>query len=187
MMSNTAIMRCVALALLLGLAMTTPRPAAAQCPNNCTGHGTCVPSPETRRFVCECHEGWTGSACSRRESANAKAKEPEPEIIVDIPEEESGDSKRRGRPAAGVRPFDEVASDSWGDLQPAEQTLLKNLGWEKGTWNSKRSARTPWPPAMYQPFDILKAKEQSAVLGLGLTPREWNTGKHVAILTERGV
>jgi hypothetical protein len=178
----------VAAALIVAIATATP--AVAQCPNNCTGHGTCVPSPESRRFQCECYDGWTGAACSRRESAKekAKAKEAEPEMIVDIPEEEpQRGSKSRGRPASGVRQFDEVASSYWKKLQPREETLLKDLGWERQTWDAKRSPRTIWPPAMHLPFKGLKAKEQSAVIGLGLTEYDWNTGKAVAILMQNSV
>lgn len=173
-------------ALIVALSPATP--AFAQCPNNCTGHGTCVPSPETRRFQCECHEGWTGSACSRRESAQAKAKEPEPEMIVDIPEEDPPRaSKGRRQPASGVRQFEEVASSYWKQLRPREKALLEHLGWERQTWDTKRSARTIWPPAMQQPFNGLKPKEQSAVFGLGLTEHDWNTGKALAILMQSSV
>jgi hypothetical protein len=173
------------LAIVLGLAacLALPHPLLAQCPNNCTGHGTCVPSQKNKRFECECYEGWTGSACSQRESAAAKAKR-ESEVIVDIPEEEMEyDSERRGKPLSGVRDFEDVAQSSWSDLQPREEVLLKDLGWRKDTWNAKNSGRTQWPPSMYMPFDALKKKEQSAVLGLGFTPKDWNNGEQVSMIT----
>lgn len=171
-----------ALAAGVALILAIAAPVAAQCPNNCAGHGTCVPSPKNNRFQCECYEGWTGQACSQRESAAAKAKR-EAEVIVDIPEEElEFDDEDRGRPMSGVREFDEVVESSWSKLQPREETLLKKLGWKKDTWNNRNSGRTQWPPAMYMPFEALKKEEQSAVQGLGLTPKEWNSGYHVALL-----
>lgn len=189
-------MRCIApavkatwFALVVGLfiCVANPNPSLAQCPNNCTGHGTCVPSQKNKRLECECYSGWTGSACSQHESAAAKAKK-EKEIAVDIPEEDpEADSGHSGKPITGVRDFEEVAIKLWSDLQPREQTLLKQLGWKKDTWNTKNSGRTQWPPAMYMPFDALKKHEQSAVTGLGFTPKEWNTGKHVTLLTQRGL
>ena len=171
------------LGLAVGVAVFVACPAWAQCPNNCTGHGTCVPSQKNKRLECECYDGWTGNACSQRESAAAKAKK-EKEILVDIPEEEfEPDSEGRGKPMTGVREFEEVAESLWSDLQPREEALLKKLGWKKDTWNSKNSGRTQWPPSMYMPFDALKKSEQSAVTGLGFTPKEWNNGEHVNVLT----
>lgn len=170
----------------LALVMLSAVPAPAQCPNNCTGHGTCVPSPETRRFICECFDGWTGNACSRRESKSAKAKEPEAEMIVDIAEEEPRSARPKGR-LAGVRAFEQVASSHWGQLRDRERTLLEDLGWEKNSWEGKKVPRTIWPKAMQLPFEGLAQKEQAAVLGLGLTVPNWNAGKALAILMQYGV
>ena len=160
-------------------------PASAQCPNNCTGHGTCVPSQKNKRFECECYDGWVGNACSQHETAAAKAKR-EKEVVVDIPEEDDvqADSERHGKPMTGVRDFEEVAESFWSDLQPREEALLKKLGWKKDPWNTRNSGHAQWPPPMYMPFKALKKDEQSAVTGLGFTPKEWNTGKHVTILTQ---
>ncbi len=186
MTAKTLFATCARLASALGLAivMLHAAPVWAQCPNNCAGHGTCVPSQKNKRFECACYDGWIGNACSQRESAAAKAKK-EAEIIVDMPEEDSGsDSRRRGQPAGGVREFEEVADSSWSDLQPNEEHLLKTLGWKKDAWNNRNSGRAQWPPPMYMPFEVLKKSEQSAVTGLGFTPKEWNKGKQVTVLTQ---
>jgi hypothetical protein len=109
-------------------------------------------------------------------------------MIVDIPEEEPRrGSENRRRPASGVRQFDEVASSTWKGLRPREQALLEDLGWERQTWDTKRSPRTIWPKVMHLPFNTLKPQEQSAVLGLGLTEYEWNTGKVLAVLMQNSV
>lgn len=194
MLRTIAFVRRAALGLAAAtiVVLSSPPTAVAQCPNNCTGHGTCVPSPETRRFQCECWEGWTGNACSRRESAKekakAEAKEAEAEMIVDIPEEEPRRGAKRGaQPASGVRPFEEVASSYWKKLQTNERTLLENLGWKQQAWDAKRSPRTIWPPAMHQPFSGLSSKEQTSVFALGLTEQDWNTGKALAILMQNSV
>jgi len=174
------------LAMAVGLAIfLAAAPALAQCPNNCTGHGTCVPSQKNKRFECECYDGWVGNACSQKETASAKAKREE-QIVVDVPVEDDieANTERSGKPMTGVRDFDEVAESPWSDLQPREQTLLKNLGWHRDTWNTRNSGRTQWPPAMYMPFNALKKSEQSAASGLGFTPKEWNTGLHVTLLTQ---
>lgn len=174
------------LAVALGLAIfLVTEPALAQCPNNCTGHGTCVPSQKNKRFECECYDGWVGNACSQKETASAKAKREE-QVIVDMPEEADieADSDRRGKPMTGVREFWEVAESSWSDLQPREEALLKSLGWKRDAWNNRNTGRAQWPPAMYKPFNALKKSEQSAASGLGFTAQEWNTGQHVTLLTQ---
>jgi hypothetical protein len=176
------------LGLVLGglIILGPPGNAAAQCPNNCTGHGTCVPAPQRNRFECQCYEGWTGAACSQRVSERAKAKQAEEPVVVDIPEETDRDTRRRGGPIAGVRPLDEVTLYKWADLSASEQQLLKNLGWAKQTWDEKGSPRIVWPQAMYLPYEGLTSKQQNAARGFGLTAADWNAGRHIALLTHGG-
>lgn len=172
---------------LIGLAfvllIVAPGLALGQCPNNCTGHGECVPSEKNRRFLCECHDGWTGQACSQRVSVRAKAKEPPEELILEEPEELAAvDDSQRDRPRGGTRELDEVTRYRWTRLSGFEQKLLTDLGWEEATWNTKASPRTPWPNAMRTPYNALDTIEQAAVKAFRLTPRDWNTGKHLALL-----
>lgn len=174
----------VGFGIVLGalIILGAPGDAAAQCPNNCTGHGTCVPAPQRNRFECQCYEGWTGAACSQRVSQREK-KKAEESIVVDVPEEIEAPPPRRGQPMAGVRPLDEVTVDKWGQLSGRERQLLKDLGWEQPTWDEKGSPRIVWPQSMYLPYEGLNKKQQNAARGFGLTPADWNAGRHIALLT----
>jgi hypothetical protein len=170
----------------LVLAVFVPAVAPAQCANNCSGHGTCVPSQKNRRFECECTEGWTGNACSQRVSARAKAKEPPPqELIVEEAKDFEGEALGSRQQGGSARELNEITNLKWAKLSGYEQKLLKDLGWEEATWNTRENARTIWPVAMYKPFDALDRVEQAAVKGFRLTAAQWNAGRHIAMLTAK--
>lgn len=169
-----------ALAAALLATIAAPGIAPGQCPNNCSGNGTCVPAPKLRRFQCECHAGWTGQSCSQRLSARAKAKAEEPPIILE--EAEPNDGVDVTVRSGGVRQLDEITRDQWNKLSGYERKLLTDLGWKEATWNTKESPRTVWPAAMHRPYKGLTPVEQAAVRAFGLTPADWNAGRHLALL-----
>lgn len=76
--------------------------------------------------------------------------------------------------ASQVRPMATLMAANWKTLSRAEQALLKNLGWNQQTWDTKDTPSAKWPASMATVFMSLSPLQRESLKKLGFTPHEWD-------------
>ncbi|MEO1170702.1 MAG: hypothetical protein AAFX94_01450, partial [Myxococcota bacterium] len=76
--------------------------------------------------------------------------------------------------ASQVRPMPELMVTHWKSLSRAEQALLKNLGWNQQTWDTKDTPSAKWPASMATPFMSLSPLQRESLKKLGFTAHDWD-------------
>ena len=73
-----------------------------------------------------------------------------------------------------IRDTQELFVTTWKEMNKPEMALLKNLGWNQQTWDTKDTPAAKWPMAMMTSFVGLNPVQREAVRKLGFTAHDWD-------------
>lgn len=75
---------------------------------------------------------------------------------------------------SSVRGMDALLTQAWKTMTRTELALLRNLGWNQQTWDTKDTPAAKWPMVMVTPYVSLSPLQRESVRKLGMTARDWD-------------
>ncbi len=75
---------------------------------------------------------------------------------------------------SSVRNMDTLLPLNWKAMSRTELALLKNLGWNQQSWDTKDTPAAKWPMVMVTPYVTLSPLQRESVRKLGMTARDWD-------------
>jgi hypothetical protein len=78
------------------------------------------------------------------------------------------------RDPAAIRSLGDLLAVPWKQLTKPELALLKNMGWNQQSWDTKESPAAKWPISMATPFAALNPTQRESVRKLGFTAHDWD-------------
>ncbi len=75
---------------------------------------------------------------------------------------------------SAIRSMAELFDCEWTDITPNERNCLKNLGYTREMWNSRKLSGARLPSAMTRNFNELTSIQRSSAKELGFSPEAWD-------------
>ncbi len=75
---------------------------------------------------------------------------------------------------SAIRSMAELFDCEWTDITPNERNCLKNLGYTREMWNSRKLSGARLPSAMTRNFSELTSIQRSSAKELGFSPEAWD-------------
>ncbi len=97
-----------------------------------------------------------------------------PDLNTDEAAEAPYTGKMLVKDASQVRDLPQLMNMLWKSMSRAEQALLKNLGWNQQTWDTKDTPAARWPTAMATAFMSLTPVQRESLKKLGFTAHDWD-------------
>ncbi|MEE8409512.1 MAG: hypothetical protein V3T05_07900, partial [Myxococcota bacterium] len=159
---------------LMGLSVSTPL----------VGPETAPPPQRSQNTQTGKVDGWGIQRTFDRDlggtqRAAVKPKTQEPDFEEGPTNDEVASETYRGRilvkDPTDIREIASIFDSSWKSMTKAEMALLKNLGWNQQSWDTKDTPAAKWPIAMMTSFVNLIPVQRESVRKLGFSAHDWDT------------